>query len=167
MIKIMIAEDDKYLCEELIQTFRRKGYSASGISSLDDSASGAGQGPGPVREILDADPDLVILDVNLPGTSGYELCKRLKARATFPILILTAEDEVLWAVRNNGSGILPEDAPFIFDKGFTGSRPERQKATGMGLYLAKKYAQQLGARIELEPVCTSGTGFGIRVIFTL
>lgn len=77
------------------------------------------------------------------------------------------EDEVLWAVRNNGSGILPEDAPFVFDKGFTGSRPERQKATGMGLYLAKKYAQQLGARIELEPVCTSGRGFGIRVIFTL
>lgn len=88
----MIAEDDKYLCEELIQTFRRKGYSASGISSLDDSASGAGQDPGPVREILAAAPDLVILDVNLPGTSGYELCKRLKARATFPILILTARD---------------------------------------------------------------------------
>lgn len=76
-------------------------------------------------------------------------------------------DTVFLAVRNNGSGIPPEDAPFVFDKGFTGSRPDRQKATGMGLYLVKKYAEKLGAGVELEPVCTTGAGFGIRLIFKL
>lgn len=77
------------------------------------------------------------------------------------------EDTIFLAIRNNGRGIPPEDAPFIFDKGFTGNHPDRQKATGMGLYLAKQYAQKLGAKMELEPICTTGTGFGIRVLFKL
>lgn len=82
MIHVMIVEDDVYLCEEMMQTFQRKGYSASGISSF----------AAVEREVLDGHPDLVVLDVNLPGKSGYELCKWLKARASFPILILTARD---------------------------------------------------------------------------
>lgn len=82
MIRIMVVEDDPYLCEELIRTFKRKGYSASGISSFDTAQ----------QEVLAGEPDLAVLDVNLPGKSGYELCKWLKARASFPILILTARD---------------------------------------------------------------------------
>lgn len=82
MIKIAIAEDDAYLREELVATFERKGYSASGISSF----------AAPEREILALHPDLVVLDINLPGKSGFELCRWLKARTAFPILILTARD---------------------------------------------------------------------------
>lgn len=82
MIRITVVEDDPYLCEELIRTFKRKGYSASGISSFDTAQ----------QEVLAGEPDLAVLDVNLPGKSGYELCKWLKARASFPILILTARD---------------------------------------------------------------------------
>lgn len=82
MIKIAIVEDDEYLRDEIIMTFERKGYSASGISSF----------AAPEQEILDLQPDLVVLDINLPGKSGFELCKWLKARTSFPILILTARD---------------------------------------------------------------------------
>lgn len=82
MIRIVIVEDDEYLCEEIVMTFQKKGYSASGISSF----------AAPQKEILDLHPDLVVLDVNLPGESGFELCKWLKARTSFPILILTARD---------------------------------------------------------------------------
>ena len=77
------------------------------------------------------------------------------------------EDNIHLAIRNNGAGIAPEDAPFIFDKGFTGNHPDRQKATGMGLYLVHKYAEALCLRILLEPVSTTGTGFGIELIFAL
>lgn len=82
MIKILVVEDDIYLREEIITTFSRKGYSASGISSFS----------APEREIVDSNPDLIVLDVNLPGKSGFELCKWLKSRTSFPILILTARD---------------------------------------------------------------------------
>ena len=82
MNKIIVIEDDIYLREELVNTFLKKGYSVSSISSFDV----------PEKEILNNNPDLAVLDINLPGKSGFELCKWLKARASFPILILTARD---------------------------------------------------------------------------
>lgn len=82
MIKIAIVEDDIYLREEIITTFTKKGYSAAGISSF----------AAPEQEIIAHQPDLVVLDINLPGKSGFELCRWLKSRADFPILILTARD---------------------------------------------------------------------------
>lgn len=84
MIKIVIVEDDEYLREEIITTFKKKGYSVSGISSF----------AAPEQDILNLHPDLVVLDINLPGKSGFELCKWLKARTSFPILILTARDKL-------------------------------------------------------------------------
>ena len=82
MIRIMIIEDDTYLKEELMMTFAKKGYQVSGISSF----------AAPEQEIMDFDPDLLVLDINLPGKSGFELCKWLKAHTSFPILVLTARD---------------------------------------------------------------------------
>ena len=82
MLKIVVVEDDSYLREEIMMTFTKKGYATAGISSFDV----------PEREIVNHQPDLVILDINLPGKSGFELCKWLKARNSFPILILTARD---------------------------------------------------------------------------
>jgi Response regulators consisting of a CheY-like receiver domain and a winged-helix DNA-binding domain len=75
-------EDDIYLREELIHTFQKAGYDAAGPASFEN-----------VEEKVTAlCPDLAVLDVNLPGKSGYELCKSLKIKASFPILILTARD---------------------------------------------------------------------------
>jgi DNA-binding response OmpR family regulator len=84
LTKIAIVEDDEYLRKEIILTFKKKGYLVSGISSF----------VAPERDILDLQPDLVVLDINLPGKSGFELCKWLKARTSFPILILTARDKL-------------------------------------------------------------------------
>lgn len=69
------------------------------------------------------------------------------------------------SIRNNGSGIPPENAAFIFDKGFTGNQPTRQSATGMGLYFVEKYAEALSITVELEPRIISEKGFGIRLTF--
>ena len=68
MIKIVVAEDDVFLREEIMLTFQKKGYSVSGISSFAAA----------VQEIMDIAPDIVILDVNLPFQSGFEICKSLK-----------------------------------------------------------------------------------------
>ena len=69
------------------------------------------------------------------------------------------------AVRDNGKGVPPEDLPFLFDKGFTGNHPERQNATGMGLFFVKKYAEALSIEVRVEPISISGQGFGIELIF--
>ncbi len=81
---IIIVEDDAYLRDELIHTFQKAGYDVSGLSKF-----------GTVEEeLVKRKPDLVILDVNLPGKTGYELCKSLKVKSSFPILILTARDTI-------------------------------------------------------------------------
>lgn len=82
MSKIMIIEDDIYLREELVSTFVSEGHMVCAISSF----------IAPEIEILDSNPDLVLLDINLPNKSGFEICKYLKSRASFPILILTGRD---------------------------------------------------------------------------
>jgi len=82
MPRIAIVEDDGYLREELISLFRKRGCDAWGITVFTSVE----------EQLLKGQPDLVVLDVGLPGKSGYEICKGLKARASFPILILTARD---------------------------------------------------------------------------
>lgn len=57
-------------------------------------------------------------------------------------------------IEDDGIGIPLEDVGRIFEKGFTGTMGrEDYKATGMGLYLAKKLAQKLGHEISVESVC--------------
>ncbi len=76
-------------------------------------------------------------------------------------------DEIHLGIYNNGEGVPPEDLPFIFDKGFTGSCPNRQKATGMGLYLVRNYAEKLCIRLSLASDLPYESGFGIELIFAL
>lgn len=82
MPRIVIVEDDFYLRDELIHTFQKAGYDALGPSELETVE----------EKLAKLKPDLLILDVNLPGKTGYELCKSLKLKSSFPILILTARD---------------------------------------------------------------------------
>ena len=69
------------------------------------------------------------------------------------------------AVRDNGRGVPLEDMPFLFDKGFTGSHLDRKNATGMGLYLVRKYAEALSVEVNIEPISSSGQGFGVELVF--
>ncbi len=76
-------------------------------------------------------------------------------------------EEIHLGIYNNGDGVPPEDLPFLFDKGFTGNYPNRQKATGMGLYLVRKYAEKLCVKVRLDSDIPYESGFGIELIFTL
>lgn len=76
-----------------------------------------------------------------------------------------AHGEIRLAVRDNGGGAPPEDIPFLFDKGFTGSHPGRQNATGMGLYFVKKYAEVLAVDVRVEKELLPEGKFGIELVF--
>lgn len=67
-------------------------------------------------------------------------------------------------VEDSGMGILPEDLPRIFDKGYTGYNGRRdKKASGLGLYLVKEILNRLGHKIlaESEP----GKGTKMKILF--
>lgn len=66
-------------------------------------------------------------------------------------------------ISDNGIGVPMADLPFIFDKGFTGNHPEHRKATGMGLYLVRKFCE--GLQIDIEVDSRVGQGTTVSLIF--
>ncbi|MBB5956383.1 DNA-binding response OmpR family regulator [Saccharothrix tamanrassetensis] len=53
----------------------------------------AGDGEQALRRIAEQEPDLVVLDLMLPGVDGLEVCRRLRARSAVPVVMLTALGE--------------------------------------------------------------------------
>ena len=84
MANIVIVEDDVFLREELQNILQKEGYSVQSISSFDT----------PVEDIIASDPALILLDLNLPNLSGFQICRALKAKGIGPILVLTARDQL-------------------------------------------------------------------------
>jgi two-component system phosphate regulon response regulator PhoB len=95
--RILIVEDEAPLAELLRYNLEAAGYQVEILSRGDDADVR-------LREYV---PDLAILDWMLPGTSGIELCRRLRARAqtkALPIIILTARGEESERVRGLATG---------------------------------------------------------------
>lgn len=84
MEKIVIVEDDVFLRAELGNILEKEGYSVECISSFDN----------PLEDIVSASPTLILLDLNLPNLSGFDICHALKARGIGPILVLTSRNQL-------------------------------------------------------------------------
>lgn len=83
MTRILVVDDEATLVETLGYNLRREGYevvtASTGTEALDKARNEG--------------PDLIILDVMLPGMDGFEVCRRLRHEMTVPVLMLTAKDE--------------------------------------------------------------------------
>lgn len=84
MDKIVIVEDDIFLRSELQNILEKEGYTALCISSFNNV----------IEEIINVNPNLILLDLNLPQISGYDICKGLKAKGIGPILVLTSRNQL-------------------------------------------------------------------------
>ncbi|KIV57722.1 chemotaxis protein CheY [Aneurinibacillus migulanus] len=82
--RITIVEDDSLMREELMDILQKAGYEVVAIADFHDI----------VAQIATLAPDLVLLDINLPEQSGFEICKSLKSKGIGPILILTSRDKL-------------------------------------------------------------------------
>ncbi len=82
MTKILVVEDEQSLREPLEYLLRREGYEVAGV---DDGAEA-------LKRIQHETPDLVLLDLMLPGMSGTEVCREVRSNSTVPIIMLTAKD---------------------------------------------------------------------------
>ena len=83
MTKILIIEDDRILQQGLAETLQFHGY----------KTFSAGDGLAGLKMYGQHHPDLIVLDIALPGVDGYEICKQVRRRdEKTPILMLTARD---------------------------------------------------------------------------
>ncbi len=82
MTRLLIVEDEESFSETLRYMLQREGFEVSVAET----------GPAALEEYDRHGADLVLLDLMLPGLSGTEVCRQLRARSAVPVIMLTARD---------------------------------------------------------------------------
>ena len=82
MIRVLIVEDEESLADPLAYLLRKEGFETTVVAD----------GPSALAEFDRTGADIVLLDLMLPGMSGTDVCKQLRARSTVPVIMVTARD---------------------------------------------------------------------------
>lgn len=81
--KILVVEDELTLQETLAYNLKRQGYEVETASD----------GPSALEIARSTQPNLILLDIMLPGLDGFEVCRLLRQEMSTPVLMLTARDD--------------------------------------------------------------------------
>ncbi len=82
MSSVLVVEDEQSLREPLVYILEREGF----------EVFEAADGPAALVEWKERKPDLILLDLMLPGMSGVEVCREIRNHSTVPIIMVTAKD---------------------------------------------------------------------------
>ena len=82
-MKTLVADDDRDLRELIGFTLAQAGY----------LVVKAGDGISALRTFEEESPDLVVLDINMPGASGFQVCEAIRKRSRVPVIMLTVRGE--------------------------------------------------------------------------
>jgi DNA-binding response OmpR family regulator len=82
-MKALIVDDDRVLADVLAFTLRREGF----------QITLAYDGEGALERWAEEQPDLIVLDVNMPRLDGFAVCRRIREQADTPIILLTVRGE--------------------------------------------------------------------------
>ncbi len=85
MQKILIVEDDEKLRDELEIFLKNNGYCVESIKTFENT----------ILDILKLHPDLLLLDINLPGADGEFICKEIRKHSNMAIIMITSRDSEL------------------------------------------------------------------------
>lgn len=81
--RLLMVDDDRFLLDMMSRLLKGAGYEVAGVATAAGALAACAERP----------PDLLLLDLGLPDGDGLEICRRLRARHTFPILLLTSRAE--------------------------------------------------------------------------
>jgi DNA-binding response OmpR family regulator len=82
--KVLVVDDEEHIVELARLYLSREGYQVEGVADGATALTRFGQ----------LKPDLVVLDIMLPGVDGLTICKEIRKQSQVPIIMLTARDEV-------------------------------------------------------------------------
>src|SRR3954470_21353349 len=136
---VLVVEDDAAINQAVAERLETEGYHV--VQAWD--------GPGAVSAHAEHSPDLVVLDVMLPGLDGHEVCRRIQAQRPVPVLMLTALDAETDLVVGLGGG-----ADDYMTKPF--SQRELVARVRALLRRARRSEEPGSKRIEAGPVTIDG-----------
>ena len=82
MTKILVVEDDHQIQQELVLLLQRNGFEAQALTSFESVP----------QQIIAVHPDLVLLDLNLPGIDGQPICREVRQLSNVPIIVVTSRN---------------------------------------------------------------------------
>ena len=82
MTKILVVEDNHQIQQELVLMLQRNGFEAQALTSFESVP----------QQIIAAHPDLVLLDLNLPGIDGQQICREVRQLSNVPIIVVTSRN---------------------------------------------------------------------------
>lgn len=82
MTKILVVEDDHQIQQELVLLLQRNGFEAQALTFFESAA----------QQIIATHPDLVLLDLNLPGIDGQQICREVRQLSNVPIIVVTSRN---------------------------------------------------------------------------
>ena len=91
-MRVLIVDGDRDLLDIMTYSFRREGYEVVAAAS----------GPQALDRVRDDHPDIVVLDLKLPGLDGFEVCRRIRLDSELPVIMVSSsceEQDVLRALR--------------------------------------------------------------------
>lgn len=83
MARILLVDDEQLITESLTYSLKREGFEVEAVAD----------GLSAIKSVEENRPDLVVLDLMLPDISGFEVCRRIRAFTTIPVIMLTARGE--------------------------------------------------------------------------
>jgi len=100
-VKALIVDDDRVLADLLAFTLRREGFEV--VQARDGEAA--------LRRWMEEEPDIIVLDVNMPRLDGFGVCRRIRAQADTPIIMLTVrgeEDDIVRGLELGADDYIPK-----------------------------------------------------------
>jgi len=143
-MKVLVADDDGDLRDLIAFTLSQSGY----------LVLKAGDGPSAVRRFEEESPDLVVLDINMPGLSGFQVCEAIRKRSRIPVMMLTVRGEEEDLVR--ALGLSGADTAFNLP-GALPPLPARARS------LPRVETEALARRADLQMARIEGDAHGPRL----
>jgi DNA-binding response OmpR family regulator len=100
-MKALVVDDDRVLADLVTFTLRREGFQV--IQARDGEAA--------LRRWMEEEPDIIVLDVNMPVLDGFAVCRRIRAQADTPIILLTVrgdEDDIVRGLELGADDYIPK-----------------------------------------------------------
>ncbi len=151
MQKIMIIEDEATVREELAFLLENEGYQPIIVTDFNDVK----------KQVAEHCPDIILLDIGLPGSDGMALCAGIRRDCSIPVIFVTSRDSVgdeLLALSMGGDDYItkPYNIPLllarikvVLRRSGAGAKPDILKGAGMELNLSKGTVSVRGKTAEL------------------
>ena len=82
-MKALIVDDDRVLADVVAFTLRREGFEV--IQAYDGATA--------IRRWSEEQPDIILLDINMPNMDGFTVCRHIREQSDIPIILLTVRGE--------------------------------------------------------------------------